>query len=136
MIRLTKFKYKKMEGMDQKRLYYHLSHENDVEIINKMKSRYDLLSNERKEQVKKYVVSTADCCGGRPRLDNHRLIIELVMCDYLNGENCYEINDYTMDDLGVKNDNLLSVKKDNKLSDICAVWFFETWMNSEYYKMT
>ena len=102
-----------------KRLYYHLSHEDDTEIINKMKSRYDSLTNERKEQFKQFVVSTADCCGGRPRLDKHRLTIELVICDYLKGENCYEINDYTMDDL----------------ADICSVWFFETWMNSQYYKM-
>ena len=113
-----------MEEMEEienteRRLYYHLSHEDDLEVFDKLKDRYDKLTKERKEYVKKFVVITSDCCGGRPRLDGHRLTIELVTCDYLNGENCYEIDDYNMDDLG----------------DICAVWFFETWINSEYYKM-
>lgn len=103
----------------EKRLSHHLTHKDDEQIIASIKNKYDSLTRERKDKVKKLVINTPDTCGGRARLFGHRLEIELIMYDYLSGENCYEINDYTMDDLG----------------DICAVWFFETWMESKYFKM-
>jgi len=61
-----------------------------VQIINNTKYKYDSLTKERKDKVKKLVVSTPDVCGGRARLFGHRLEIELIMYDYLSGENCYE----------------------------------------------
>ena len=61
-----------------------------MQIINNTKYKYDSLTKERKDKVKKLVVSTPDVCGGRARLFGHRLEIELIMYDYLSGENCYE----------------------------------------------
>lgn len=103
------------------RLDYHLTHEDDKLMLEKTQNRYDLMTEERKDYVRKFIVSTNGTCSGRTRLDRHRLWMELLVWDFLRQEEdkCYEIEDYT----------------ESEIEDISIVWFFEKWMNDEYYKL-
>lgn len=100
------------------RRWNHLTHDHDQKLIVMGTNRYNSLSEERKKQVKAMVVTTPDVCFGKTRLDGTRIWIELVVYKYFNNE----IEDYE------------DFKADDTL-DAMLVWFFETWMTSEYYTL-
>jgi hypothetical protein len=100
------------------REWYHLSHEQDKQMISRT-NKYDSLTENEKAIARQKLVSTQDTCSGLVRLHNHRLWIELVVQDYLSNDPCYEINDYSP----------------KEIENICLVWFFENWMTSDDYKL-
>lgn len=77
------------------------------------------MSEEKKAYIRTLIISTEDTCSGRIRLNGHRLWIELLVYDFLTGDNCCDIDDYPESDIEY----------------VCMVWFFEKWMTSEYYKL-
>lgn len=102
------------------RLYYHLTHKIDDLMIEQTQINYNLMSEERKLYIRELIVSTPDTCSGRTRLKGHRIEIELLIYDsFVYKENCYEVDDYT----------------ENDIKDICIVWFFENWIYDEHYKL-
>lgn len=104
------------------RLYYHLTHDDDSKMIARTQNRYDQMNEERKAYIRKFIVQTPGTCGGKTRLDKHRLWIELLISDFLCGDKenkCYAVEDY--DELDVE--------------DVCIVWFFEIWIKSEFYNL-
>lgn len=100
------------------RLWYHLSHEDDANMINKSYFVYKVLNEEEKSDIRENIISTHNICSGFNRLRGHRLWMELLVYDYLYGDNFYEIYFYTPEEI----------------EQICAVWFFEIWSTSKYYE--
>jgi len=109
-----------LSSFNKTRESFHLQKVDDQMMVEKASEKYNRLTNDQKIKFREMVVSNPDRCSGRPCLKNHRLWIELIVFCYLNDDmDMYEIDDYDKEDL----------------ENICAVWFFEIWMNSEYYKL-
>ena len=103
----------------EQRMDHHLTHDEDNFMIKNTFEKYKLISDENKQIALNSIVSTPSCCGGRPRLNNHRLTMEQLVTNYIYKFDLYEIDDYTKDEL----------------ENICIVWFFENWMKDNYYNL-
>lgn len=80
------------------RLDYNLSHNDDKLMINKTRNIFNLMTIERKNKAKNLIVSTQDTCSGMTRLEGYRLWIELIVLDFLYGNNDYGNNHYEIND--------------------------------------
>lgn len=101
------------------RKWYHLNHNQDQKMIDTCQVRYQQMSEERRKEVSKFVVSNPEICFGKPRLIGTRSWIELIVADYLHDDLFCYTNEFNEEDL----------------IDIITVWFFEDWLkNPDYNK--